>query len=115
MATLRSPTPHFGGPHFGGPRFGGPPHGFMPRGLPGGGFGERLGFNFRPSMPGQGGLSSYDGKKLRTKPLVRKTVDYSSSVNNFIKVSFSLCLSLFVKEKKRKKNKEDYLYVKKRR
>ena len=90
MATLRSPTGHFGPPRFGGPRFGGPPHGFMPRGPPGAGFGERLGFNFRPSMPGQAGLSSYDGKKLRTKPMVRKTVEYSSSVTNIIKVCFSL-------------------------
>ena len=70
---------------YGGHRFGGPDHGFMPRGPGSTFFGERPGFNYRHSMPGQGS-ASYDGKKLRTKPMIRRTVDYNSSMTNFMKV-----------------------------
>ena len=85
MATLRSPNPRFGGPRFGGPRFPGGDHGFVPRGPHHFGGDRSYGFNFRHSMPGQIG-SNFDGKKLRTKPMIRRTVDYNSSVTNLIKV-----------------------------
>ena len=71
----------FRAPSFGGPRFS--DNSFPNRSAAT--QGERFGFNFRPSMPGQG-FSSFDGKKLRTKPMIRRTVDYNSSVTRYIKV-----------------------------
>lgn len=71
--TLTSPPPRFAGPRYQKPN-------------PGSSGQSSYGFNFRaPSMPGQGAMS-FDGKKLRTKAVVRKTVDYNSDIVSYVQV-----------------------------
>ena len=91
MEGATSQPPRFRQPTFGGPRFGDSP--FSNRS--GSSQNDRFGFNFRPSMPGQG-FASFDGKKLRTKPMIRRTVDYNSSVTRFIKVNSNLSEAVFM-------------------
>lgn len=72
------PPPSYGHQHhYGGGRGGGHRHFFQP---------------FRPYMrpgpgpPGQAGLDEFDGKRLR-KSVMRKTVDYNSSIIKALEVS----------------------------
>ena len=75
-----------GGPRYQmGPRFGGPQSGGY---RPSGPRGPSFGYNFRAPMGkdsmGQGNL--FDGKRMRNKAILRRTVDYNASIINHIEV-----------------------------
>ena len=72
-----------GGPRMpGGGGRGGPRMGFQPRGSYSGGGGG----GFRPRFSGAEALA-YDGKRMRNKTVLRKTVDYNPSILTYVEVS----------------------------